>query len=185
MSVDNELKRQILSLAANLGIVRDSDPWAFVLNQISLHFSVRHSWDLSRISRMPLQNLLDLMQGEDPTNEIINPNHDVYFSSDFSVVVWQGQQHFFNRTQAQVVELLYHESKKGTVGLHQDSIGQKLQSCNNRFRLFHVFRNKNGKMHSLWNVMIVRVEPGIYALRLNSNEAGMTNQVLSETVAGI
>lgn len=137
------------------------------MNQISLHFSVWHSWDLSRVSRMPLSNLLEFMHSADPTNSVSAPDQDVHFSSDFSVVVWQGKQHFFNRTQARVVELLYNETQKGTVGLHQDTIGQRLQSCNNRFRLFHVFRNKNGKMHALWNVLVCRVEPGIYSLRLN------------------
>ncbi|MEE2640749.1 MAG: hypothetical protein VX768_08995 [Planctomycetota bacterium] len=161
------LKRQIHRQAVNLGIARETDPWTFTLNQISLHFAVRHNWDLARVYRLPLQNVVELLYKEDPTAETANPNQDVHFSTDFSVVVLKGERYFFNRTQARVVELLYDESQKGTVGLHQDTIGQKLQSCNNRFRLFHVFRNKNGKMHPLWNVLIVRVEPGIYALQLN------------------
>ncbi len=66
---------------------------------------------------------------------------------------------------------LLDASRKGTVGLHQDTIGQRLQSCNNRFRLFHVFRNKNGKMHPLWNVLICRVEPGIYALKMDDAQS--------------
>lgn len=170
MTLDSDLKRQIHRQAVNLEIVRETDPWKFTLNQISLHFAVWHNWDLQRVGRLPLQNLLDLLYKEDPTTETTNPNQDVHFSSDFSVVVLKGERYFFNRTQARVVELLYDESQKGTVGLHQDTIGQKLQSCNNRFRLFHVFRNKNGKMHPLWNVLIMRVEPGIYALQLNIDQ---------------
>jgi hypothetical protein len=171
MSLDSDLKRQLHRQAVNLGIVRESNPWNLMLNQIALHFAVWHSWDLTRVSRLPLQNLLELLHAEDPTSESSNPNQDVHFSSDFSVVVWQGKQHFFNRTQARVVELLYNESRKGTVGLHQDTIGQRLQSCNNRFRLFHVFRNKNGKMQPLWNVLICRVEPGINALKMDDAQS--------------
>lgn len=181
MSLDNDLKRQVHRQAVSLGIVRESDPWNLMLNQIALHFAVWHSWDLSRVSRLPLQNLLELLHAEDPTTETSNPNQDVHFSSDFSVVVWQGKQHFFNRTQARVVELLYNESRKGTVGLHQDTIGQRLQSCNNRFRLFHVFRNKNGKMHALWNVLICRVEPGIYALKMDEGQSVSTSSMNNET----
>lgn len=188
MSSDSDVKRQIHRQAVNLGIARDSDPWTLVINHVSLHFAVWHNWDLARVSRMPLQNVLEYLHAEDPTTEVTTPNQNVHFSSDFSVVVWQGQQYFFNRTQARVVELLYSESQKGTVGLHQDTIGNRLQSCNSRFRLFHVFRNKNGKMHPLWNVLVVRVEPGIYSLRLEFDDTPVAEEggsaVESTTQAG-
>lgn len=171
MSSDSDLQQKIRRQAVILGIVRETDPWNFTLNQISLHFAVQHSWDIHRVAKLPLQNLLELMITEDPNSGTSNPNQDVHFSTDFAVVVIKGERYFFNRTQARVVELLYEESQKGTVGLHQDTVGQKLQSCNNRFRLFHVFRNKTGNMHPLWNKLIVRVEPGIYALQLNIEQS--------------
>lgn len=165
--LDSELKRQIHRQAANLGIVRETDPWEFTLNQISLHFAVHHNWDLQRISKIPLRNVLELLHDEGTDSDNSIPDQDVHFSSDYAIVMVKGRRFTFNRTQARVVELLHDEMRKGTVGLHQDTIGQRLQSCNSRFRLFHVFRNKDGKMHPLWGKLIVRVEPGIYALQFD------------------
>jgi hypothetical protein len=70
----------------------------------------------------------------------------------------------FNTTQALAIALLWKEWEAGGHGLNEATIGDKLESGSDRYRLAHTFRNR-GAPHPAWGTMIVRVDRGVYALR--------------------
>ena len=86
-------------------------------------------------------------------------------SEDFTSIIWFGIRYEFNKTQAECVKLLWAEWEKGGLGLSEKTIGDKIGSANNRYRLAHTFRPKEGGSHPTWRTMIQSVRKGIFALR--------------------
>jgi hypothetical protein len=81
-------------------------------------------------------------------------------SEDFTSVRWNGKQYQFNKTQARCIELLWNNDS-----LSEKTIGEKIESAADNFRLMHVFRNRRGKgMNPAWGKMIVKYGKGIFGL---------------------
>ena len=75
-------------------------------------------------------------------------------SDDFTSVNWFGTNYEFDiGNQAKAIALLWTEYEKGGLGLHEKTIGEKIGSSSNRFRLCHVFRDVPA-----WGKMIQSVE---------------------------
>lgn len=97
------------------------------------------------------------------------PAHAQTHSADFTEVKWYGGEkyEFAYGAQSRVVQALWEEWEKGELGLHQDTIGQKIGSRSERFRLRDIFRvEKDGKrtMHPAWGTVIVEVGKGRFRL---------------------
>lgn len=80
-------------------------------------------------------------------------------SEDYSSVIWHGQRYTFNSTQALCIKLLWIEWEKGGLGLREKTIGEKIESENDNYRLSHTFRN-----HKALGEMIYAVGDGGYRL---------------------
>jgi len=85
-------------------------------------------------------------------------------SEDFTSVKWFGQHYCFTKTQALCIRHLWTAWEKGGLGLSQATIGEKIGTASNRFRLLHVFRSKKEGQHPAWGKMIRTTGKGIYAL---------------------
>lgn len=96
-------------------------------------------------------------------------------SADFTSVIWYGTMYTFTKMQAACVRVLWAEWEKGGLTLSEKTIGEAVESDNDRFRLLHVFRTKSrntGKrtkkgqaaMHPAWRTMIVPAGKGIFKL---------------------
>jgi len=97
--------------------------------------------------------------GEQTTDK---PTDNNWHNEDFTEVLWNGQKYTFNKTQALVVEYLWN-NRRGS----EKTIGEKLESDNQNYRLRHTFREKKKgktKMHPAFDKMIVSDGKGIYAL---------------------
>ena len=94
-------------------------------------------------------------------------------SEDFTSVRWNKVNYLFNKTQALCIGLLWQEYEKGTKTPREKSIGEKIDSAADNFRLCHTFRNTHrnpkgkkskAKMHPAWGKMIIRCGKGLYGL---------------------
>jgi hypothetical protein len=75
-------------------------------------------------------------------------------SDDYSSVIWYGENYTFNAAQARCVKMLWIEWKKSPgSGLREKTVGEKIGSESNNYRLVHTFR-QNKKMHPAWGTMI-------------------------------
>lgn len=85
----------------------------------------------------------------------------VTHSADFTSVNWFGTIYRFDiGQQAKSVAALWEEWEKDhNLALHEKTIGEKIKSNNDRFRLAHVFRD-----HAAWGTMIVSAGDGCYRL---------------------
>ncbi|MHB1157675.1 MAG: hypothetical protein ACYC26_12680 [Phycisphaerales bacterium] len=86
-------------------------------------------------------------------------------SEDFTSVEWFGTRYDFAKgNQAESVRVLWTEWEKGGHSLSEKTIGEKIESSAEHFRLVHVFRSKDNKMHSAWGTMIVSSGKGVFSL---------------------
>jgi hypothetical protein len=86
---------------------------------------------------------------------------DCWHSEDFLSVVWYGKEYTFNKTQALCVSLLWENGR-----LSEKTIGERIGSVNQNYRLIHTFRNKS-KSHPAWDKIIVSDGKGIFKLSEN------------------
>jgi hypothetical protein len=87
-------------------------------------------------------------------------------SPDFSSVLWYGQTHVFTASQATAVSLLWAEwekDPKARLGLREKTIGEKIGSENQRYRLLYTFRQKT-RLHSAWGTMVHAQGNGFFFL---------------------
>ena len=80
-------------------------------------------------------------------------------SEDFTSCVWKGVPYQFNKTQAACIDKLWKAWEAGTPTLSQLTIGNRIGSSDDNFRLNKVFRD-----HPAWGVMIKPAGKGIYQL---------------------
>lgn len=88
-------------------------------------------------------------------------------SEDYTSVTWYGQEFGFNKTQAECVRLLWEAWKQGTPRLSEKTIGERIGSSADGYRLRHTFRQtKDGKtkMHPAWENMIQPAGRGVFQL---------------------
>jgi hypothetical protein len=82
-------------------------------------------------------------------------------STDFTTVKWFGTAYTFDDgLQAKAVGELWGEFEKGEHGLSEKTIGERIGSSANNYRLANTFR-----YHPAWGTMIVKVRQGIYRLQ--------------------
>lgn len=81
-----------------------------------------------------------------------------WHSEDFLSVVWYGKEYDFNKTQALCVKILWDNGR-----LSEKTIGEKIGSVSENYRLIHTFRGEQ-KNHPAWGKMIVSDGKGIYKL---------------------
>jgi hypothetical protein len=97
-------------------------------------------------------------------------NGETAHSDDFTSVNWYSTQYQFTTgLQAESVRLLWEAWENGTPSLSEQTIREKTGSCNDRFRLEHVFKPTNKstgrrEAHPAWGTMIRRVRKGVFAL---------------------
>jgi hypothetical protein len=85
------------------------------------------------------------------------PSH----SADFTTVNWFGTKYTFDDgLQAKAVGQLWAEYEKGGLGLSEKTIGEKIGSNAENYRLANTFRG-----HPAWETMIVKVRQGVYRLK--------------------
>ena len=85
-------------------------------------------------------------------------------SDDFNSVTWFGTKYSFRKgQQISAVEMLWKAWESKNPSLSQSTIGERIGSASDRFRLDHVFR-MDGKPHAAWDSMIKRVNKGVYSL---------------------
>jgi hypothetical protein len=91
-------------------------------------------------------------------------------SIDFTSVNWYGTVYNFSKgLQAESVRVLWEARENGTPDLSEKTIGDQVESANNRFRLAHVFNPTNKKTgkrerHPAWGTMIKETGKGRFAL---------------------
>lgn len=175
MSETAELNQSIVRKANQLGILTAPNQWVRVINEISVHFSVWHGWSLDRVTGMQLKEIDRLLDQELSRSGDFQVGRSFRHSDDFSFISWKTENFYLNRSQARAFELLYSESMKGTIGLHQSTLGKKLGSSNTQFRLLHIFRSSSGEMHPIWGRLIVSIEPGVYAVNIDDQEIQSLN----------
>ena len=84
----------------------------------------------------------------------------VEYSDDCTRVKWyDGHEHVFNNTQAEIVKLL-HDSDSP---MHEKKIAERINTVAKDYRLVNSFR-RNRKYHPAWRTMIVHVGKGYYTL---------------------
>jgi len=87
-------------------------------------------------------------------------------SPDFTSVTWFGTKHEFSKgQQARAVVVLWEAWESGNPTVIEESIGERVGSAANQFRLIRVFCR--GKLcHPAWGTMIVRAAKGVFKLRV-------------------
>ena len=91
-------------------------------------------------------------------------------SADFASAIWRGVKYEFAKgLQAEAIKVLWVEWEKGGLSLSEQTIGDKIGSDADKFRLDHVFRSRkpNGQgwcTHKAWGTMIVPAGKGKYKL---------------------
>jgi hypothetical protein len=99
------------------------------------------------------------------------PSH----SLDFTSVDWFGQRYTFRPgQQAKAIELLWAEWVRGDFCLSEKTIGDRIGSSSDNFRLLLLFESsklpskknpsRRRETHPAWGVMIVRAGAGLYKL---------------------
>jgi len=91
--------------------------------------------------------------GENKREENETPKRS--HSEDFTSVVWDKNRFSFTKTQAAVIGLLWNEYEKGTWNLGQETIGEKIGSEMNQYRLIQTF--EKGR-HPAWGTLIIAGE---------------------------
>ena len=84
---------------------------------------------------------------------------DCWYNEDFTTVVWYGVEYSFNKTQARCIKYLWKNSSATAI-----SIGKKLDTAAEPYRLKDTFRNKTG-YHCAWGKMIVSAGKGCFKLK--------------------
>ena len=84
-------------------------------------------------------------------------------SADFTAVKWKGIKYEFSKAQATAVEMLWQEWEKGGLSLSEKTIGERIGTSNDNYRLTHTFR-VGRKMHPAWKTMIVSSGQGKFRL---------------------
>ena len=88
--------------------------------------------------------------------EPVGPSHN----ADFTMVNWYGTEYTFSPgLQAGAVKALWEEWEKTGLGLHQESVRERIDAERDNFRLSHVFRG-----HPAYGVMILPCGDGKYRL---------------------
>jgi len=82
-------------------------------------------------------------------------------SEDFTSFTWNGKDFQFNKTQAACVK----ELAKGS--LSEKTIGERIGTTSDRYRLAHTFRSKTKGVHPAWGTLIVACGKGIFQLATN------------------
>ena len=81
-------------------------------------------------------------------------------SEDFTSVIWYGKMYEFTPgNQAESIKVLWKEWEKGRHSLSETTIGEKIVSSSDKFRLDIVFRG-----HPAWGTMIQKVNKGVFRL---------------------
>lgn len=154
--------------------------------------SERYGDEVWRISADELKNRRSDDQSDPPPAGVASPNKppdvsksaeekpQTSHSADFTSVVWFGIRYQFKKGhQAKAVELLWKEWERGGHSLTQAAIGDEIGSCDERFELAKVFREKKPRggytRHSAWGTMIQSVAKGAYALAAPSAQTSVEN----------
>jgi hypothetical protein len=90
-------------------------------------------------------------------------------SEDYTSVEWLGKKYNFTKTQALCVRYLWTEWEKGEgFTLSEKTIGEKISSASDNYKLKHTFRVRHGKKyhkHPAWGTMIVSCGKGVFCLK--------------------
>lgn len=109
---------------------------------------------------LALRHLAELLAA-DAAGDARAPDSEPRHSSDFTSVVWYGTHYAFSKgNQAESVRLLWIAWERGTPTLSQGTIGSRIGSNAEPFRLAHVFRD-----HPAWGTMIRSPGKGVFELR--------------------
>jgi hypothetical protein len=156
------------ALLKNATEISESDEWSKVIQQykdqlkgidesVSKHEKISQN-ALNVLCKRSMEKRGEngeMPKSQAPAGESGKPTH----SSDFTTCNWYGIKYRFNKTQARVVELLWMEWEKGTPTLKDNTIGQKIGSEAERYRVQHTFRE-----HPAFGTMIKSNNKGIYHL---------------------
>jgi hypothetical protein len=85
-------------------------------------------------------------------------------SEDFTQVEWYGTPYRFTLRQAACVRVLWKEWEGTRFGLHEKTIGERIDTSNFDYRLRDTFRVKGKSPHPAWGEMIVGRGGGVYGL---------------------
>jgi|GEM_PF-5625413 len=86
-------------------------------------------------------------------------------SDDFTSVVWFGTRYSFTKgQQTEAIRALWEEWVSGKHTLSELTIAEKVGSANDHFRLDHLFRDRERKLHPAWKNMIQKASKGVYYL---------------------
>jgi len=90
-------------------------------------------------------------------------------SEDYTSVVWFGKTYNFTKTQALCVKHLWAEWEKDEgLGLSEKTIGEKIATDSDNYKLKHTFRVRHGKkyrQHPAWGTMIVSCGKGVFCIK--------------------
>lgn len=93
-----------------------------------------------------------------------SPTH----SLDFTSVEWFGHRYTFRPgQQAKAIELLWAEWVRGDFCLSEKTIGDRIGSSSDNFRLSLLFKGNHDQRnlaHAAWGTMIIKVSAGVYKL---------------------
>ena len=97
-----------------------------------------------------------------PAEGSVRRDHGV----DFFWVCWDGKRYEFNRKQQRaVLRILWEDYECRGTGVSESALGRAIKSSSDRFRLCHVFREKDGRaQHEAWGTLIQTGARGIYRL---------------------
>jgi hypothetical protein len=94
---------------------------------------------------------------------------DYTHSEDYTSVVWFGRMYNFTKTQALCIKHLWAEwGKSEGLGLSEKTIGEKIGSSADNYKLKHTFRvkrNNKSCQHPAWGKMIVSCGKGMFSLK--------------------
>jgi hypothetical protein len=94
---------------------------------------------------------------------------DYTHSEDYTSVVWCGKSYQFTKTQALCIKYLWAEWEKSEgLGLSEKTIGDKIGSSADNYKLKHTFRvkrNNKSLQHPAWGKMIVPCGKGTFCLK--------------------
>lgn len=94
---------------------------------------------------------------------------DYQHSEDYTSVAWFGERYQFTKTQALCVKHLWAEWEKSEgLSLSEKTIGEKIGSAADNYKLKHTFRvkrNNKSRQHPAWGKMIVSSGKGMFCLK--------------------
>lgn len=112
------------------------------------------------------ENLIEEQRTLDKAKEPSTDKDDsdeISHSKDFRSVTWHGRIYSFNKNQAVAIGLLWNAMERGEGGIHQNTIGESLDTVSKTYRLLDTFR-QHGKEHPAWKEMIHHLGHCIYTL---------------------